>query len=58
MQMLDDIKVLDLTANVAGPSATAIFTDYGARVIHIEAQTGDSARTYAPFIDGLSLIHI
>lgn len=57
MQMLDDIKVLDLTANVAGPSATAIFTDFGARVIHIEAQTGDSARTYAPFIDGKGMTH-
>lgn len=35
MQMLDDIKVLALTANVAGPSATAIFTNFGAKVIKV-----------------------
>lgn len=57
MEMLDDIKVLDLTANVAGPGATAIFTDFGATVIHIEPTSGDSARTYAPFCDGKGMTH-
>lgn len=55
--MLDDLKVLDFTMNVAGPSAAAIFTDYGATVIHVESQTGDSARTYAPFIEGKGMTH-
>lgn len=57
MEMLDDLKVLDLTANVAGPGAAAIFTDFGATVIHVESITGDSARTYAPFADGKGLTH-
>lgn len=55
--MLDDIKVLDFTTNIAGPGAAAIFTDYGARVIHVESQTGDTARTYVPFLEGKSLAH-
>ena len=50
MEMLDDVKILDFTTNVAGPGASAIATDFGAQVIKIESQTGDSARTYAPFI--------
>ena len=52
MEMLDDVKILDFTTNVAGPGASAIATDFGAQVIKIESQTGDSARTYAPFIEG------
>lgn len=35
MQMLDDMKLLALTANGAGPGATAIFTNYGAKVIKV-----------------------
>ena len=57
MEMLDDVKILDFTTNVAGPGASAIATDFGAQVIKIESQNGDSARTYAPFIDGKGMTH-
>ena len=57
MEMLDDVKILDFTTNVAGPGASAIATDFGAQVIKIEAQSGDSARTYAPFIEGKGMTH-
>ena len=57
MHMLDDIKVLDLTTNVAGPSAAAIFSDYGATVYHIEAPEGDAIRNLFPRMDGKSLAH-
>lgn len=55
--MLDDVKILDFTTNVAGPGASAMASDFGAKVIKIESQSGDSARTYAPFMDGKGMTH-
>ena len=49
--MLDDVKILDFTTNVAGPGASAIATDFGAQVIKIESQTGDSAQKLAVQIE-------
>ncbi|NCB24236.1 MAG: CoA transferase [Bacteroidia bacterium] len=57
MEMLDDVKILDFSSNVAGPGASAIATDFGANVIKIESVTGDTSRTYAPFIDGKGMTH-
>ncbi len=57
MEMLDDVKILDFCSNVAGPGASAMATDFGANVIKIESTVGDSARTYAPFIDGKGMTH-
>ena len=56
--MLGDVKVLDLTTNVAGPHAAAILTDYGAEVIKIEIPgCGDDNRTFpALFPDGKSIV--
>lgn len=55
--MLDDVKILDFCSNVAGPGVSALATDFGANVIKIESTVGDSARTYAPFIDGQGMTH-
>lgn len=55
--MLDDVKIIDFTTNVAGPGASAMASDFGANVIKIESQSGDSARTYAPFMDGKGMTH-
>lgn len=53
--MLHGIRVLDLTANISGPSATMILAALGADVIKIERPgTGDDARGMAPTRDGLS----
>ena len=42
--LLSGIKVIDAASFIAGPSAATIMSDYGAEVIKVEPQTGDSLR--------------
>lgn len=52
---LAGITVVDLTRVLAGPYATMLLADLGARVIKVEAPgTGDDARAFPPFLDGES----
>jgi crotonobetainyl-CoA:carnitine CoA-transferase CaiB-like acyl-CoA transferase len=49
------LKVLDLTTNISGPSATAILADLGAEVIKVERpKQGDDARGMGPYLNGES----
>jgi crotonobetainyl-CoA:carnitine CoA-transferase CaiB-like acyl-CoA transferase len=45
---LQDVTVLDLTEGLAGPAATRLLADAGARVIKIESATGDWTRRCLP----------
>jgi len=52
---LSDILVIDLSRVLAGPYATMVLADLGARVIKVERPDGgDDARAYGPFINGHS----
>ena len=53
MRPLDDVKILDFMWVLAGPSATRVLADHGARVVRVESTRRiDTARTLAPFHDG------
>lgn len=45
---LDGVVVLDLTQALAGPHATMILGDLGARVVKVERATGDDSRGWGP----------
>jgi crotonobetainyl-CoA:carnitine CoA-transferase CaiB-like acyl-CoA transferase len=45
---LSGIKVLDLTAMLAGPFTTMLLTDLGADVVKVEPPSGDRTRTLGP----------
>ncbi len=55
--LLDDVTVLDLTTSIAGPYATMLLGDMGARVIKLERPGhGDDCRAWGPpWLDGESL---
>ncbi len=53
---LDGVKIVDLTAAMAGPSCTQLLADFGAEVLKIEPPgTGDMLRDFGPpFVKGES----
>jgi crotonobetainyl-CoA:carnitine CoA-transferase CaiB-like acyl-CoA transferase len=55
---MDGLTVLDFSAIVAGPWATRLMADCGARVIKIEAAgEGDLIRFAPPVVDGMSRVY-
>lgn len=54
-RMLEGVKVVDLSRNLAAPFCTMLLADLGAEVIKVEAPgKGDDARGYGPIINGKS----
>ena len=55
--LLKDVTVLDLTTSIAGPYATMLLGDMGARVIKVERPgSGDDCRAWGPpWLEGESL---
>ena len=53
--MLEGLKIVEFATYVAGPSATAVMSDWGAAVIKVESGRGDpTRRTFAatPHLEG------
>lgn len=48
---LDGLLVADFTSHIAGPYATKVLADLGARVVKVERPGGDPARSLAPFLN-------
>jgi crotonobetainyl-CoA:carnitine CoA-transferase CaiB-like acyl-CoA transferase len=49
---MDGLRVVDLTANVAGPLACQVLCDLGAEVIKVEPRTGEAARRITATVPG------
>jgi CoA:oxalate CoA-transferase len=50
MPALDDLRVLDLSGQVAGPFCAKLLGDFGADVIKVEPPGGESGRRLAPIV--------
>ena len=56
--LLDDLKVIDLTSMIAGPTCARMFAELGANVIHVEPPWGDDGRnSTTPFLGREGVIY-
>ncbi len=56
--MLDGVRILDSTRDIAGPVATMLTAEMGADVVKIEPPGGDEMRHWPPFVDGESVYFV
>ena len=57
LQPLAGVRIVDFSSNMAGPYAAMILAQLGADVVKVEPPEGDDARSWPPFVDGMSLAH-
>ena len=53
--VLQGIRIVDCTRNIAGPVATMLAAEMGADVVKVEPPGGDEMRRWPPFVDGESV---
>jgi crotonobetainyl-CoA:carnitine CoA-transferase CaiB-like acyl-CoA transferase len=53
--ILEGVRILDCTRNIAGPVSTMLAAEMGADVIKVEPPEGDEMRQWPPFVDGESV---
>ena len=58
MKPLENVKVLDFTRVLAGPTCTRILAELGADVTKIEPPAGDIGRIAAPRVEGQSAYYL
>jgi crotonobetainyl-CoA:carnitine CoA-transferase CaiB-like acyl-CoA transferase len=58
IRALDDIKVLDAAAMMAGPYAATLLGDLGADVVKLEPPNGDETRRFGPRTDDASAVFV
>jgi crotonobetainyl-CoA:carnitine CoA-transferase CaiB-like acyl-CoA transferase len=56
MTALTGLRIIELTARVAGDYAGKLLSDFGAEVIKIEPPAGAPTRAIGPFADGKSIV--
>ncbi len=54
---LSGVRIVDFSSNMAGPYGAMILAQLGAEVIKVEPVQGDDARSWPPFVEGMSLTH-
>ncbi len=56
--VLQGVRILDCTRNIAGPVATMLAAEMGADVIKVEPPGGDEMRRWPPNVDGESVYFV
>lgn len=58
LPILEGVRILDLTRNIAGPVATMLAAEMGADVIKVEPPNRDEMRNWPPFVEGESVYFV